>query len=214
MNWTWSPSTNWSRIVDRLGVGIHVHLGLGFLYCTDFVYYIKAWALCVFYGVPTIERKSESKKECFFPFVIILLWAKWELGVIGALGLSGFLALLLSCTHLLIVDFLWVVSTSGCRLVKPNHLNLCVVCDCLSLLFHILLIFRISRVLGNMINFLTTSIKAFGSSGSDSKRRRKDRSQEVRQHKFCILKDANWRYPLWEGSSSTYFGRITWRHVW
>jgi hypothetical protein len=29
------------------------------------------------------------------------------------------------------------------------------VCDCLSLLFRILLIFRISQVLGNMINFLT-----------------------------------------------------------
>ena len=51
--------------------------------------------------------------------------------VFRALGLSDFLALLLSCTHLLIVDFLSVVCASKCRLVKPNHLNLCVVCDCL-----------------------------------------------------------------------------------
>jgi hypothetical protein len=56
------------------------------------------------------------------------------LGVIGALSLSGFLILLLSCTHLLIVDFLRVVSVNEYRLVKPNHLNICVVCDCLSLL--------------------------------------------------------------------------------
>jgi len=26
--------------------------------------------------------------------------------------------------HLLIVNFSWIVFTSGCRLVKPNHLNL------------------------------------------------------------------------------------------
>ena len=51
------------------------------------------------------------------------------MGVIGALGLSGFLAMLLSCTHLLIMDFFQVVSASGCRLVKSNHLNICVVCN-------------------------------------------------------------------------------------
>jgi len=107
-----------------------------------------------------------------------------RIGSIDALGLSGFLALLLSCTHLLIVDFLWVVSASGCRLVKPNHLNLGVMCDCLSLLFRVLLIFRISRVLGNRINFLTTGIRAFGSSVSDGKRRMKDRDREVRRHRI------------------------------
>jgi hypothetical protein len=116
---------------------------------------VNQWSTKRSVCVPTIERKVRARKEFFFPFVIILLWAKWELGVIEALGLSDFLTLLLSCTHLLIVDFLQVVFASRCRLVKQNHLNLCVVCDCLSLLFHILLIFRISRVLGNRINFLT-----------------------------------------------------------
>jgi hypothetical protein len=83
------------------------------------------------------------------------------LGVIEALGLSDFLVLLLSCTHLLVVDFLQVVSASGCRLVKSKHLNLCVVCDSLSLLLCILLIFRIPWVLGNRINFLTISPATF-----------------------------------------------------
>jgi hypothetical protein len=31
--------------------------------------------------------------------------------------------------HILIVNFFRVVSASGCRLVKPNHLNLGVLCD-------------------------------------------------------------------------------------
>ena len=78
------------------------------------------------------EKKVRARKRVFFfPFVIILLWAKCELGVIETLGLNGFLALLLSCTHLLIVNFVRVISASGCRLVKPNHLNLCIMCDCL-----------------------------------------------------------------------------------
>jgi hypothetical protein len=63
-------------------------------------------------------------------------------------------------------------------------LNLGVMCDCLSLLFHVLLIFHISRVLGNRINFLTTGIRAFGSSVSDGKRRMKDRDREVRRHRI------------------------------
>jgi hypothetical protein len=102
-----------------------------------------------------------------------------RIGCIGALGLSSFLVLLFSCTYLLIVDFLRVVPASGCRLVKLNHLNLGVVCGCLSLLFRVLIIFRISWVLGNRINFLTTGIGAFGLSGSDDKKRRKDRDREV-----------------------------------
>jgi hypothetical protein len=78
---------------------------------------------------------------------------------------------------------------SGCRLGKPNHLNLCVVCNCLIFVIPHSSYFCISWVLGNKINFLTTGIKAFGSSGSDGKRRRKDRNQEVRRHRFRILED-------------------------
>jgi hypothetical protein len=61
-----------------------------------------------------------------------------------------------------------VVSNSGCRLVKPNHLNLGVVCDCF------LLSSYYSHLTGlgeNKIYFLTTGIRAFGSSGSDGRRR-------------------------------------------
>jgi hypothetical protein len=31
---------------------------------------------------------------------------------------------------ILIVNFLQVISASGCRLIKPNHLNLLVLCGC------------------------------------------------------------------------------------
>jgi hypothetical protein len=71
--------------------------------------------------------REHQKKESFYFLLLFSLWVKVRIGCIWALSLSGFLALLLSYTHLLIVDFLGVVSSSGCRLVKPNHLNLDVV---------------------------------------------------------------------------------------
>jgi hypothetical protein len=70
------------------------------------------------------------RESFFFPlFVIILMWVKVRIGRIGILGLSGFLALLFSSTYHLIVNFLEVISVSGCKLVKLNHLNLGIACD-------------------------------------------------------------------------------------
>jgi hypothetical protein len=40
------------------------------------------------------------------------------------------LSVLLFVLHLLLVNILLIVSTSGCRLIKPNHLNFGVLCDC------------------------------------------------------------------------------------
>jgi hypothetical protein len=37
---------------------------------------------------------------------------------------------LLFVLHLLLVNILRVVSASGCSLIKPNHLNFGVLCDC------------------------------------------------------------------------------------
>jgi hypothetical protein len=54
-----------------------------------------------------------------------------SLGVLGLLGLSGFVCTTLLYSILLLVNFSWIVSANGCRLVKPNHLNLAVLCDCL-----------------------------------------------------------------------------------
>jgi hypothetical protein len=65
-----------------------------------------------------------------------------------------------------------VVSNSGCRLVKPNHLNLGVVCDCFLLPSYYSHLMGLER---NKKYFLTTGIRAFGSSGSDGRRRRKSR---------------------------------------
>ena len=131
----WTPSCNWIWCLTctrRLQLTMVQNIKAWSLVFLVYAKNVNQWSTKRRVSVPTIERKSESKKESiFFPFVIILHWAKWELGIIGALGLSGFLALFLSYTHLLIVDFLRFVFANGCRLVKPNHLNLCVVCDCL-----------------------------------------------------------------------------------
>jgi hypothetical protein len=42
---------------------------------------------------------------------------------LGLLGLSGCCCTTL-CTPLLLVNFSWIVSASGCRHILPNHLNL------------------------------------------------------------------------------------------
>jgi hypothetical protein len=59
----------------------------------------------------------------------------------GSLGLSVFFLCDALCTSLsLIVNFLWIVSNSRCRLVKLNHLNLGVVCN-FDLIFIFFLLF-------------------------------------------------------------------------
>ena len=72
------------------------------------------------------------------------------------------------CTPSFDSEFLQVVSNSGCRLVKPNHLNLGVVCDCFLLSSYYS---HFTGLGGNKIYFLTIGIRAFGSSGSDGRRR-------------------------------------------
>jgi len=58
--------------------------------------------------------------------------------------------------------------------------------------------FRISWVLGNGVYFLTTGIRAFGSSVNDGKRIRKVRNQKVQRHRFWVLEDADRRLSKWE----------------
>jgi hypothetical protein len=43
---------------------------------------------------------------------------------LGLLGLSGLYVVPHFVLHLLIVNFSWIVSASGCRHILPNHLNL------------------------------------------------------------------------------------------
>jgi hypothetical protein len=57
------------------------------------------------------------------------LCVRVRFGCIGALCFEWFSPILLFCIHLLLVNFIWIVFASGCRLVKPNHLNLDVLCD-------------------------------------------------------------------------------------
>jgi hypothetical protein len=78
-------------------------------------------------------------------------------------GFEWFLTLLL---------FLYSSFDSGCRIVKPNHLNIGVVCDCSLLSSYYS---HLTDLGGNKIYFLTTGIRAFGSSGSDGRRRRKSK---------------------------------------
>jgi hypothetical protein len=59
------------------------------------------------------------------------------LGVLEFLGLSGFVCTIL-CTPLLLVNFSWIISASGCRHVVLNHLNLGILCGyaCLFSILH------------------------------------------------------------------------------
>jgi hypothetical protein len=45
-------------------------------------------------------------------------------GCIGAFEFQWLFFVLHFVLHILIVKFYWIVSSSRCRLVKPNHLNL------------------------------------------------------------------------------------------
>jgi hypothetical protein len=45
-------------------------------------------------------------------------------GCIEAFGFELLLFVFHFVLHLLIVDFSWIISASGCKLVRPNHLNL------------------------------------------------------------------------------------------
>jgi hypothetical protein len=47
---------------------------------------------------------------------------------LGLLGLSGLIPHFV--LHLLLVNFSWIVSASGCRHILPNHLNLGVLWLC------------------------------------------------------------------------------------
>jgi hypothetical protein len=85
---------------------------------------------------------GELHKKRGFSFLLLFsFWVEVRIGCIGALGLSGFLTLLFPCTHLLIVDFLWDCLRQWTYLNLREPLKSGVVCDCLSLLFRILLIF-------------------------------------------------------------------------
>jgi hypothetical protein len=61
-----------------------------------------------------------------------------SLGVLGLLNLTG-LFILFFVLHILLVNFFWIVFANEYRLIKPNHLNLGVLCNWL--LFSILLFF-------------------------------------------------------------------------
>jgi len=113
-------------------------------------------------GIERERKRWELHKKRGFSFLLLFsFWAKVRIGCIGALGLSSFLALLFPCTHLLIVNFLWDCLRQWTYLNLREPLKSGVVCDCLSLLFCFLLIFRLSRsgkigqnfpTLGTMIN--------------------------------------------------------------
>jgi len=55
-------------------------------------------------------------------------------------------SVLLFVLHLLLVNILWVISISGCRLIKLNHLNLCVLCDCVIFYYNILCFIGDSKI--------------------------------------------------------------------
>jgi hypothetical protein len=76
-----------------------------------------------------IETNLQQKMSLYFCLLEYILYCVIvRFGCIGALGFEWF-SLYYFVLRLLIVNFLRVVSTSGCRLIKPNHLNFGVLCD-------------------------------------------------------------------------------------
>jgi hypothetical protein len=132
------------------------------------------------------------------------VWVYWGFGIWVIFSLLYFLY------SIFIVNFFVITSASGRSSHWGNHLNLYVFCDCLFSCY--LFIFHISRVLGNMINFLTTGFWAFGLSGSDGKRRMKYRNRKVWWHEFRILEDAHWRLSIWEEITFASSGGATWQY--
>jgi hypothetical protein len=71
-----------------------------------------------------------------------------------------------------------------------NYVNPVFFCDCQACLYFLFYFFRIPRVLEIGYISLTISIKAFGSSGSDGKSKRKYWNQKAQRHIFQVLEDA------------------------
>jgi hypothetical protein len=62
-------------------------------------------------------------------------------GCIEAFGYEWFSLYYFLYSTILTVNFLRVVSASGCQLIKPNYLNLGVLCDCVILFYAIFCFF-------------------------------------------------------------------------
>jgi hypothetical protein len=56
------------------------------------------------------------------------------------------LSVLLCVFHLLLVNILLVLSANGCMLIKPNHLNLDVLCDCVIFYYAIFCFIGIPKI--------------------------------------------------------------------
>ena len=59
---------------------------------------------------------------------LILICVRIRLGYIGVFGFEWFYLYYSLYSTLLLVNFFWIVSTSGCKLIGPNHLNLVILC--------------------------------------------------------------------------------------
>jgi hypothetical protein len=69
-------------------------------------------------------------------------------------------SLLLFVLHLLIVNFLLIVSTCGCRLVEPNQINLSTLCDWVIFFLFFFCFFGILKLFCHTIIKKITSNKA------------------------------------------------------
>jgi hypothetical protein len=86
----------------------------------------KSSSLSVF--SPVLAERCSGFREYFF-LSLIPFCLEVRFGCIKAFRFLVIFSVLHFVLHILIVNFFRVVSASGCRLVKPNHLNLGVLCD-------------------------------------------------------------------------------------
>jgi hypothetical protein len=101
----------------------------------------------------------------YFSLLYSIIFCVWmRFGCIRAFGFGFEWFSLYS--PILIVNFLRVVSNSGCRLITPNHINLGVLFDCVILYFRyfLLLWWSLKLVLSQqtLIKLLNTKVKLTG----------------------------------------------------
>jgi hypothetical protein len=77
-----------------------------------------------------LEGRSRLKelREYFSLLSLILFCVRVGFACIWALGFEWFSPYYSFLLHLLLVNFFQIISANGCKLIKPNHLNLGIFC--------------------------------------------------------------------------------------
>jgi hypothetical protein len=94
---------------------------------------------CIFKVLECRTASREFREISLLSLICFCLRVRFA--YIGAFGFEWFFFVLLFVLHILLVNILRVVFAGGCKLIKPNHLNLGVLCDCVIFYYAIIYFF-------------------------------------------------------------------------